>query len=367
MRRLYWQPRKVSRIKLVLIALWSLCGYVAVEYFLTEQRQPYFDEKMQASRLAQTVFEAIKVERARLGLPIDPESDPSGSGLVGEVFTPITSGSGSLASKQTTVNPNFAALMVHWLKRLGVEEDDVVAVGCSGSFPALNIAVYAALKTLHLRPIIISSAAASQWGANHPDFTWLDMESMLRERGLFMFKSVAASRGGIGDRGLGLPKSGRQMLDAAIERNGLPQIDARDDVDSVDQRMGIYFSQAAEQQIKAYINVGGGTISVGTRVQKLEFEPGITARPPRLAAEITSVMGEFLKRDIPVIHLSKIVQLATSFGFEVAPVAMPAVGSGKVFVRTQYNRWLAAAVLLSIVVVIAVFVQMRIRLEGEER
>ena len=368
MRRLYWQPRKISRIKLVLIALWSLCGYVAVEYLLVEQQQPYYEEKLQASRLAQSALEAIKAERTRLGPAIDPESDPAGSGLIGDVFSPITSGSGSLASKQTTVNPNWAALIVHWLKRLELVEGDVVAVACSGSFPALNIAVYAALKTLKLRPVVISSTAASQWGANVPDFTWLDMESLLREHGIFMFKSAAASRGGVGDRGLGLPKAGRQMLDAAIERNSVPRIDAKDEVGSVDQRMNIYFAQAGDAPIKAYVNVGGGTISVGTRVQKLEFEPGITTRPPRLATEITSVMGEFLKRDIPVIHLGKVVRLANRYGFELAPTTTPAVGAGKVFVQRQYNRWLAAAVLLSIVIVIAVFLRMRIRFDaGEEK
>lgn len=368
MRRLYWQPRKISRIKLVLIALWSLCGYVAVEILLVEQRQPSYEEKMQASRLAQSAFEAVSAERTRRGLTADAEADPANSGLIGDVFSPVTSGSGSLASKQTTINPNWAALVVHWLKKLELSEGDVVAVGCSGSFPALNIAVYAALKTLKLRPVIISSTASSQWGANLPEFTWLDMEALLRERGVFGFKSVAASRGGVGDRGLGLSKAGRQLLDAAIERNNLPRIDVKDDVGSVDQRMNIYFTEAGDAPIKAYVNVGGGTVSVGTRVQKIAFDPGITTRTPRLASEIASVMGEFLKRDIPVIHLGKVVKLASRYGFEIAPTTTPAVGTGKVFVQRQYNRWLAAAVLLSIIIVTAVFLRMRIRFDtGEEK
>ena len=97
------------------------------------------------------------------------------------------------------MNPNFAAVVVEWLKELGVKSGDVVAVGASGSFPAMNIAVYAALHELGIEPIIISSTAASQWGANEPSFTWLDMEAVLRKSDVFPYKSVAASLGGVGD------------------------------------------------------------------------------------------------------------------------------------------------------------------------
>ena len=66
-----------------------------------------------------------------------------------------------------------------------------VAVGLSGSFPAMNVAVYSALYELGVEPIIISSTAASQWGANDPNFTWLDMEAVLRKADVFPVECVA--------------------------------------------------------------------------------------------------------------------------------------------------------------------------------
>ena len=44
-----------------------------------------------------------------------------------------------------------------------MKKGDAVAIGYSGSFPALNICVMAAVETLQLEPIGIASASASQW------------------------------------------------------------------------------------------------------------------------------------------------------------------------------------------------------------
>ena len=90
----------------------------------------------------------------------------------------MTSLPGHLGSKQTSINPNFAAVVVGMLKDAGVQEGDCVAVGCTGSFPAMNVAVYSALETLRARPIVICSAGSSQYGANTPDLLWIDMERL---------------------------------------------------------------------------------------------------------------------------------------------------------------------------------------------
>ncbi len=129
-------------------------------------------------------------KRLRKNLPIDPESDPAQTGLIGELLSPLTTNPGHLPAKQTSANPNFSAVIIHLLKRAGVKEGDKVAVGFSGSFPALNICVLAAIDTLKADPIVISSAGSSQWGANHPDFMWPDMEKLLHEKHVFPYRSV---------------------------------------------------------------------------------------------------------------------------------------------------------------------------------
>ena len=93
--------------------------------------------------------------------------------MIGTLISPVTSNSGHLAAKQGSLNPNFAAVVVSWLRSAGVGEGDYVAVGVSGSFPGFNTVVYAALQALNAKPLVISSASSSQWGANVPELLWI--------------------------------------------------------------------------------------------------------------------------------------------------------------------------------------------------
>jgi len=366
---MYWKPEGASQVQRALVAALAIIGLVAVEVFPTEEQQPYYAEKMLAARTAEEALDVIHDASERKGIPLHPKTDPSGSRMIGEVLSPITSGSGSLVSKQTTVNPNFAAVLVQWLKDLGVKSGDVVAVGVSGSFPAMNVAVYSAINALGAEPITIASTAASQWGANNPNFAWIDMEAVLRKRGVFPYKAVAASLGGVGDDAIGLTKRGRRLLERAIERNQIPQISgvrtekprvaeadeetgqpavnlAFIDQDRVRERMHVYYEAAGERPIKAYVNVGGGTVSVGTKVGKHKFSPGVNLRPPRGIEEMPpSVLGSFLQAGIPGIHVTQIVDLAEANGLEIAPRVRPEVGTGDVFQKRQPNRWIAGIVL----------------------
>jgi poly-gamma-glutamate system protein len=378
---MYWKPEGASQVQRAVVAALAIVGLVAVEVFPSEEQQPYYAEKMLAARKAQEALEVIHEASERRGLGLRLKTDPSGSRMIGEVLSPITSGSGSLVSKQTSVNPNFAAVVVQWLKELKIKQGDVVAVGVSGSFPAMNVAVYAALHELGVEPIIISSTAASQWGANEPNFTWLDMEAMLRRQGVFPYKSVAASLGGVGDDAIGLTKRGRRMLERAIERNEIPLLadieaeeqtrepkadDAEDptpslalvDEDRVRERMRVYYEAAGDRTIKAYVNVGGGTVSVGTKVGKRKFNPGVNPRPPKGIEDMPpSVLGAFLESGIPGIHVTRIIDLAEQYGLEIAPRTTPEVGMGDVFQKRQPNRWLAGIVLA--LVLMALFVVAR--------
>ena len=379
MRGMYWKPEGASQVQRALVAALAVVGLVAVEVLPTEEQQPHYAEKMLAARKAQDGLDVIRDASERRGLHLRAKTDPAASRLIGDVLSPITSGSGSLVSKQTSVNPNFAAVVVQWLKDLRIKSGDVVAVGVSGSFPAMNIAVYSALHELGIEPIIISSTAASQWGANDPNFTWLDMEAVLRKNEVFPYKSVAASLGGVGDDAIGLTKRGRRMLERAIERNEMqlladiepeqkqpetldeeqaqPAVNlALVDQDRVRERMRVYYEMAGDRTIKAYLNVGGGTVSVGTKVGKRKFLPGVNVRPPKGIKEMPpSVLGAFLETGVPGIHLTRIIDLAEEHGLEIAPRITPEAGTGAVFQKRQPNRWLAgivlALILLSLFVV----------------
>jgi poly-gamma-glutamate system protein len=343
MKRVYWRPHAISRLELVVLALAAVACLVAVERFPARERQPYYREKIAAARLALRAMETIKAERLRRDPGAITEADPAGSGLIGRVMSPVTTNHGYLQAKQTSANPNFAAVVVDLLRRAGLKEGDAVAIGFSGSFPAINLGVAAAVETLKLRPIAIASASGSQWGANDPDFLWIDMERVLAERQVFAGRSVAASRGGVEDRALGLTREGRKLLDAAIERNGVRAIKVRNYADSVAQRMAIYREAAGDTPIKAYVNVGGGTTSVGTRAGKALFRPGLNLTAPRGAPPVDSVMSRFAAEGVPVIHLVRIEDLAERYGLPLQPQTTPPVGEGKVFFREAYRRGAAAA------------------------
>ena len=357
MKRMYWRPRRVSQTALTLIAALAVSGYAALVTFRVKTREPYYSEKRAAAEHAVKSFGAILETRLKRKLPIDPESDPAQTGLIGALVTPVTTNAGSLVSKQTSINPNFAAVVVEFAKELGLQRGDTVAVGYSGSFPALNVAVLAAVDALGLKPVIISSASSSQWGANQPEFLWLDMERALFDRGLIKHRSQAASIGGIEDRGFGIPKKGRTLIKNAIAKHELMLIDPPDFNESIETRMTLYRSLAADAPIRAYINVGGGAVSVGRKAGKRTFRPGVNRTNPAVNLPTDSVMGRMLADGVPVIHLIKVRDMAKRYGFPEAPLRTPAVGEGEIFVRTRISRPLVLGHLLLILGALYLFVR----------
>ncbi|YCM46598.1 poly-gamma-glutamate system protein [Verrucomicrobiaceae bacterium 227] len=358
MQKLYWRPQAVSIKALVLVALFAAVGAVLVEKVKTNNQQAFHEEKMQASQLAISAMESLRAARVLAGYEIDTEVDPAKSGLIGLPMSSVTSVSGVLEAKQTSINPNFAAVIVDYLKRANIQEGDTIAVGCSGSFPALNVCVYAALETLKLKPIIISSASASQWGANIPDLLWIDMERILQEESKFSFRSVAASMGGFEDSGMGLTSTGKADINRGIERNGLTMLDPKKDfTEKVDERYEIFKANAKGAPIKAYINIGGGTISNGRKVGKNLFNPGLNKRAPLGVAKVDGLMSRFITEGVPVIHLVEVNKLAEKYEMPLSPEMTPSIGNSSVFAKKGYSRWLAATVLVIILLALFGFIR----------
>jgi len=357
MRRVYWRPKQVSTNALLVIAAIAAAAIGVVEGFPEPTSELYFQQMLEASELADEALTVVRRERERRRIRVDPIADPAGSGLIGFPVTEVTTNTGNLLAKQTAINPNWAAVTIQLLHEAGVEEGDTVAVGVSGSFPGLNVAVYAALTVMRANAIIISSASASQWGANRPDFLWPDMERALFEHKIFPFRSAAVSPGGAEDRAAGLSEDGLKVLKRRLKRTRLPIIEPESYADSVVERMAIYRERAGDKPIRAYINVGGGTSSVGTRRSKFAYQPGVNRATPPKAALIDSVMARFLDKGIPVIHFLQINRMAQRFGLPVSPQVRPAVGTGKVFRQRQYNPELTGVALAVVVASLFLFIR----------
>ena len=245
------------------------------------------------------------------------------------------------------------AVFVELLKEAKVRDGDTVAVSMTGSFPALNICLYSAITTLHLKPVVISSVASSQWGANNPSFLWIDMESVLEKKGLFSFRSSAASMGGRNDMAREMTAEGREMIVAGIRRNGLKMIVARNIPADIDERMKIYFD-TPQAFPRAYINIGGGVASVGTRISRVLLKPG---KLSELSSDIKAetVVYRFLTEKIPVIHVENIKEIAKQYGLPILPGSTPQAGEGQVYHGRQYNRWLAGSILAGILFGLYIF------------
>jgi poly-gamma-glutamate system protein len=342
---MYWRPAGASRRALLALAVLAVGALLTAEFF---PRDGARDEalKFEAAQRAQEAFDVIRRERLRRGPPLDPDADPAGTGLIGVQESPVTSSPGSLAAKQTSANPNFAAVVVECLLTLQVREGDVVAAGFSGSFPALNIAVLSAARTLNVELIAITSAAASNWGANVPELLWLDMERALAREGLFNQVSLAASLGGLEDAAGGLSPAGRLLLVRGIERNEMPQVPEHTFTEAIAHRMELYDRAARGRPIAAYVNVGGGAVSVGRQRGKVTYRAGINR--PAGKAPVDSVIGRFLDRGVPVVHLVRVERLADEYGLPRAPREAQRPGEGGLFRKKRPNETLVAGLLVGL-------------------
>lgn len=335
--------------------VFSIFGMYSVEHFRIEKIQDHYSEKIEAAKLTAKAFEEIKLFKKSKNKKIDLNFDPAQSGLIGEFFTPVTSNLGLLRAKQSSINPNFGALVLEYLIQAGADKGDTIAVSLSGSFPALNIAVYSAAKILGLKLVIISSLTSSQWGANDAEFLWPDMERELYARGIFPYKSVAYSWGGIEDQAFGISKEGSKILQNSASKNSLPMLHSKNYSESLEERMNLYSATIPIWKYKAYINVGGGTVSVGTKKNVGEFSPGLNLKHTVIHDGKDSVMRRFANLGIPIIHLVRIEELATLNGFTIQPKKLSEPGEGKIFKRSEYDPRLVAIVLVGILVLLYVF------------
>lgn len=341
----------------------SILGVMAITFFLIientkqEMETEWFDEKLEASKLAQTAHRFIKDSRFKNAEFADNINDPNETGLIGQEFTLISTGRGSLSIKASTVNPNFAGMVVQLLKDAGVEKGDNVAVCATGSFPALNISTIAALQTLEINPILISSVTASTWGATDPDFTWVDMENSLYKKGIFKSRSIAASIGGNQDIGRALSENGRELARLAILRNNLPFL-GEDSLDAnIQSRVSRFQESSLSKPIKLFINIGGGVASLGSKRNGLAMKAGLNEDIKLMDfPDKRGVMFNMAQMKVPVIHLLHLSSLMNKYKLPYEPIPIPEIGEGPLYKTLKYNLLIVGACLVVLVFLIGAIV-----------
>jgi len=293
--------------------------------------------QLEAATLMARSLERIRVLRLARGLPIDRTLDPNETGIIGEEFTPLTTSLGDVEAKRTSANPAFAALMVKYFHEAGLGRGDEVAVGASGSFPALLLATLCATRVLELQPIVIYSIGASMYGANLPGFTFVDMLDGLRASGLLPYHLAAVSAGGSNDRGEGVlfDEDGAALL-AETRRSGLPIIGASSLADSIRQRLRLYDTASGGRPIRCFVNIGGASASFGDTPASLALPNGLVLNLGDVPRGPTrGLVYEFASRGVPVVHLLFIRGLARDNHLPFDPIPLPPVGQGGVYVASS--------------------------------
>lgn len=309
------------------ILLLAACVAVAAYYGLAgtlarQGRDALFDspEEREAYRLMVQGMDVIAKAREAAGYPLDSGADPNRTGLIGVEWSGITTTLGDLHAKRTATNPVWAGVLVRWMREAGVRPGSTVWATFSGSFPGLNLAVLVAAEALQARVVAVSSLGASMWGANLPGFSWAAMEHALREAGIVSSGTVAVTLGGSVDRGEGMPAGDVELLQDAARKAGWPLLRPADLAEAVSLRLMVLEEAGGGRQPALYVNVGGGHASLGGCPDSAKWPPGLSREPRPCPGGVPGMLHVMSNRNVPVLHLLNIKELALSAGIPIDAV-----------------------------------------------
>ena len=340
---------------LILMAVFCVLMVVISYNSQFDYEKPYYNEKVKASNY---MFEGLKVLResySSLGNDKwdgEPFTDSNEDGIwnEGEKFEdtrpfssldPLETGmvfyqdglDGDPSSKLTTLNPNFAALVVELMVEAGIEspknrkKKPRVAIAFSGSIPGANLAVLSACKAMDIEPFVITSVSGSNYGAvDYQNFSWLAMEATLIDQGIFpsKYRSQAASIGRKNDIGLSLSAVKNYEIDEAIKKSDINRIVIQEedwfgDIQEgdwwpkyIDKRMKIYDSENIDYDL--FINVGGGVASIGAKTKIRKTSGFVDSNELKKIYKDNSekndcVASRFSQNKVPIINIMNIKDL----------------------------------------------------------
>jgi poly-gamma-glutamate system protein len=321
--------------------------WILIEQTKFIQPTSYYTEQIQAAQLMKSSLEAIKKERLKRTISLDVGLDPNQTGIIGKEYTQLTTTLGNLEAKRTSTNPAFAALLVKYFKEANLKKGDVIAIGASGSFPALILAALSAARVLELEPLLIYSVGSSEYGANIPEFTFTQMLNSLNEKNIIPYKLLAISMGGDLDQAEGMfyPDS-QDTIKKIVQDSGTLVIDADSIEENILQRMQLYKKSAKEQLIKAFVNIGGATPNYGNTNASITYPNGLVISGPEIPDHPErGLIFEYQNLGIPIIHLLNIRDLAVKNGLPIDPTPLPEIGEGGVYWRTAYNKYIIILVI----------------------
>lgn len=326
--------RKLTARLMAVVLVMSL-GLAAVLASRSWNPRAEYEYMLDAANRAQAAFQAVKDERLSRNLPVQKADDLNETGLIGDYFTSITTTLGNLEAKRTSINPNAAALVVRLLHEAGVRPGDRIAVNCSGSFPALNLAVLCAMDAMELEGVVFSSVGASTYGATLEEFTYQDMEYALFAKGYIHRRSEFVSFGGANDQGMEFSEDVKDAIRTRLTGLGYSLWDMSDLEENIQARLDRY------GKVVCFVNVGGNLVSTGGSTA---YDGGSGLLES--GSDGRGLIGQYLAQNIPVLHLLNLKKLFPQYGLPVDPVPMQRPGEGNVYYELTVSLplvWLTLA------------------------
>jgi len=343
-----WVKYNISIKNLVITLLIVAAGFVVTEFTKQSAHTAYYQFQVEAAQIMSESLQAIREERESKGIPINEELDPNKTGIIGEEYTRLTTTLGNLAAKRTSTNSDFAALMVKYFKQTGLEVGDIIAIGSSGSFPALVIATLSACKAMEITPLMIYAIGASEYGATIPDFTFIEMLEILNQKDILPYQLLAVSMGGNNDQAEAMlyPESQEVIREIAQRSNSL-FIDIDNLADNIQSRMKLYQKAAGGKPIKLFVNIGGASANYGNTTASITYPNGLITNGPEIPGHPEQgLIFEYQSLGLPVIHLLNIRDLALKNGIPIDPIPLPEIGQSGIFIESKYQKWIIVLTLL---------------------
>jgi poly-gamma-glutamate system protein len=319
-----------NRVRFVWAGGVSLLAWAALRIVAPGAAIPWTSAMVEAATAMDAGLSSVTRHCRDAGVPIEVGIDPNRTCLVGPEHTELFTSLGQLEAKRTTTTPDMAGLLVHLLSEAGVKEGDKVAVGASGSFPALMVATLTAVEALGATPVSILSLGASSFGATRPAFHLMNLYQLLEAEGFVSVPPAAVSLGGSGDVGAEFDPTFRAGLLRDLLGSDVPILQNPDLRANVAERMARYGFPATGREpggVAAFVNIGGAEVNLGVSPRILGVPPGLAERFDFPPEDERGVLFEMASRGVPVIHLLHVRGLVLRYGLPWDPLPLPEAGS----------------------------------------
>ncbi len=340
------KTKPFTNIRLFILFVTVVTAAVLVATTVDRQQHPYYAKMIRAVQQTREAQQQLGIFADSIGVLQNTQMDPLRTGLIGVEFSPITTTLGHLQAKQIAAHAGFAALYIRWFHASGLTKGQRIAIHGSGSFPSLILSAIIASEVYGLRPVIMSSAGASSFGANQPELTYWDMEQYLYKNGYIQHKTQYAAPGGQNDNGASFWPGGLQRVKQAAQRNRLSLHIPKDFDHAVQNKIDFLETY---RPIALFINIGGNETGVGRYPCASRIPAGLIRERIDCRDENAGLIHYFADRNIPVINMLHIEELAGRHQISLSPQTGPSSTEHAIYYTQKSNKWLAGMALILIV------------------